>query len=144
MLLVIVGYFILELLASIKMGMTIGFGWSVVWVMATSFLGVFLLRLSPFAIMNTINHIGFKKFDMFSAQNAAISYILGAILLIIPGIVSDILGIILLGYTIYLRIFAKMPSERKNFNSNKGDDDVIDVEIIDSTNSDNTISKRWI
>jgi len=142
MLLVIVGYFILELLASIKMGITIGFGWSVIWVMATSFLGVFLLRLSPYAIMNTINHIGFKNFDMFSAQNAAISYILGAILLIIPGIVSDILGIILLGYTIYLRLFAKMPTVNKNNKFNKGDDDVIDVEIIDSTTSDNTTIKR--
>jgi len=141
MLLVIVGYFILELLASIKMGITIGFGWSVIWVMATSFLGVFLLRLSPYAIMNTINHIGFKNFDMFNAQNAAISYIFGAILLIIPGIVSDILGIILLGYTIYLRLFAKMPTVNNN-KFNKGDDDVIDVEIIDSTTSDNTTIKR--
>ena len=142
MLLVIVGYFIFELLASIKMGMTIGFGWSVIWVMATSFLGVFLLRLSQYAIMNTINHIGFKKFNMLSAQNAAISYIFGAILLIIPGIVSDFLGIILLGYTIYIRIFAKIPSETKKFNKDKGDNDVIDVEIIDSSSSDNTTIER--
>jgi len=141
MLLVIVGYFIFELLASIKMGISIGFGWSVIWVVATSFLGMFLLRLSPYAVIDTVNNIGLKKFNMISAQNAAISYILGAILLIIPGIISDILGVILLGYTLYLRIFAKIPS-RKNFNTNKGDNNVIDVKIINSSSSDNTTSKR--
>ena len=134
----LLGYFIIELLASIKLGISIGFGWSVVWVLVTSFVGAILLRLSPYAIMDSFNAIAIKRFDVLNAQNAAISYILGAILLIIPGVFSDILGIILLGYTIYLRLFTKIP-KNKEF---KGDDDVIDVEIIDSTNSDNTTSKR--
>jgi len=137
----IVAYFIIELLASIKLGITIGFGWSVVWVIATSMFGALLLRLSPYAIMDSFNSIGFKKFNIISAQNAAISYVLGAILLIIPGVFSDILGILLLCYTIYLRIFAKIPTNIQN-NNKKGDDDVIDVEIIDSANSDNTTFKR--
>ena len=139
--LILVAYFIIELLASIKLGIAIGFGWSVVWVIATSLLGGLLLRLSPYAIMDSFNSIGFKKFNIISAQNAAISYILGAILLIIPGIFSDILGILLLFYTIYLRLFAKItPKENKNYK--KGDDDVIDVEIIDSSSSDNISFKR--
>jgi len=140
--LLLVGYFIIELLASIKLGITIGFGWSLIWVLATSFLGVVLLRLSPYAVMDSFNQIAFKKFNIIDAQNAAISYILGAILLIIPGVFSDILGILLLGYTIYLRMFAKIAPEYKNSNHKKGDDDVIDVEIIDSTSSDNTTIKR--
>jgi len=134
----ILGYFIIELLASIKVGITIGFGWSVVWVLLTSFIGALLLRLSPFAIMDTFQKLGMEKFNVLNAQNAAISYVLGAILLIIPGVFSDILGIILLGYTIYLRLFTKMP-EVKQFK--EGDDDVIDVEIIDSSSSNNTHSK---
>ena len=137
----LVAYFIIELLASIKMGITIGFAWSVIWVIATSFIGGLLLRLSPYAIMDSFNSIGFKKFNLISAQNAAISYILGAILLIIPGIFSDILGILLLLYTIYLRMFAKI-APNKNTNYKKGDDDVIDVEIIDSNSSDDISFKR--
>jgi len=133
----LLGYFIIELLASIKLGITIGFGWSVVWVLATSFLGLLLLRLSPYAIMDSFQRLGLERFNILNAQNAAISYVLGAIFLIIPGVFSDFLGIILLGYTIYLRIFTKMPQEKK---FKKGDDDVIDVEIIDSTHSDNTRS----
>jgi len=138
----LVAYFIIELLASIKLGISIGFGWSVVWVILTSILGGVLLKLSPYAIMDSFNKIGFEKFDIVSAQNAAISYVLGAILLIIPGVFSDILGILLLLYTLYLRIFAKIEPERKNYTNYKGDDDVIDVEIIDTNDSNNTISKR--
>jgi len=137
----LVAYFIIELLASIKMGMTIGFGWSVVWVVATSVIGGILLRLSPYAIMDSFNSIGFKKFNLISAQNAAISYILGAILLIIPGVFSDILGILLLCYTIYLRLFAKI-TPNENIKYKKGDDNVIDVEIIDSDSSNDISFKR--
>ncbi len=139
--LLLVAYFIIELLVSIKMGIIIGFGWSVVWVVTTSLIGALLLRLSPYAIMDSFNSIGFKKFNLISAQNAAISYILGAILLIIPGVFSDILGILLLLYTIYLRMFAKIVPD-ENIKYKKGDDDVIDVEIIDSDSSDNISFKR--
>jgi len=135
-------YFILELLISIKFGISIGFGWSAVWVIGTSVAGAILLKNSPYAIMDSFQKIGFEKFNPISAQNAAISYVLGAILLIIPGIFSDILGIGLLFYTIYLRFFAKIPTKQNKFNKTKGDDDVIDVEIIDTSNSDNTSIKR--
>ncbi len=141
MLLILI-YFILELLLSIKFGMSIGFGWSVVWVVGTSILGAILLKLSPYAIADSFNKIAFERFDIVSAQNAAISYVLGAILLIIPGILSDFLGILLLLYTLYLRIFAKIPPKKENIYQNKGDDDVIDVEIIEPSSSDEPSSKR--
>jgi UPF0716 family protein affecting phage T7 exclusion len=129
----ILAYFIIEFLVSIKFGIAIGFGWSVVWVLLTSIVGVILLRLSPYAIIDSFQKIGFDKFNVISAQNAAISYVLGAILLIVPGVFSDFLGILLLCYTIYLRFFAKIPNIDNKFKNNKGDDDVIDVEIIDSS-----------
>jgi len=136
----ILGYFIIELLASIKFGITVGFGWSALWVIATSVLGGILLRLSPYAVMDSFQSIGLKKFNLISAQNAAISYVVGAILLIIPGIFSDFLGVCLLLYTIYLRLFAKISPTQKNHK--KGDDDVIDVEIIDTSSSSDTSIKR--
>jgi len=140
----ILGYFILELLFSIKFGMSIGFGWSVVWVVGTSILGGILLKLSPYAIADSFNKIAFEHFDIVSAQNAALSYVLGAILLIIPGILSDFLGIALLLYTLYLRLFAKMPQRNENIYQKKGDDDVIDVEIIESSSCDDSSSKRGV
>ena len=132
----ILAYFIIELLTSIRLGITIGFAWSTVWVIGTSMIGALLLRLSPYAIMDSFQKIAFEKFNIISAQNAAISYILGAIFLIIPGVFSDFLGLILIVYTIYLRLFAKIPKNNTNFQ--KGDKDVIDVEIIDTNSSNNT------
>jgi len=138
----LLAYFILEFLITIKTGIAIGFGWSVVWVIVTSLAGAILLKLSPYAIKDSFEQIGFKKFNIINAQNAAISYVLGAIMLIIPGVFSDILGILLLLFTLYLRFFTKMPREFENNNFNKGEYDVIDVEIIDSDDNSNTNSKR--
>jgi len=60
------------------------------------------------------------------------SYFVGAILLIIPGVFSDFLGLFALGYTLYLQFIAKITPEQTNTNFKpQGDDDVIDVEIID-------------
>jgi UPF0716 family protein affecting phage T7 exclusion len=136
-------FFIIEILFSIKVGIAIGFGWSALWVIATSVLGVGLLKLSPYAVLGSFERIAAQKFDIVSAQNAALAYILGAILLIIPGIFSDFLGVLLLLYTLYLNYFAKMPDvivkDKQDF---KGDSDVIDVEIIESTNDRFSNSKR--
>ncbi len=82
-------FFIIEILVSIKVGIAIGFGWSALWVIATSVLGIGLLKLSPYAVLGSFERIAAKSLIFVSAQNAALAYILGAILLIIPGIFSD-------------------------------------------------------
>ncbi len=64
------------------------------------------------------------------------AYMFGALLLIIPGILSDTFGVLALGYTLYLQFVAKITPEKPNFNQ-KGDDDVIDVEVIDEHDSSN-------
>ncbi|NPA27466.1 MAG: FxsA family protein [Epsilonproteobacteria bacterium] len=135
-------FFIIEILVSIKFGITIGFGWSVLWVVATSVIGIVLLKLSPYAVVKSFERIATQKFDILSAQNAALSYILGAILLIIPGVFTDFLGIFLLLYTLYLNYFAKMPDVKPKNEEFKGDSDVIDVEIIEYDNSIDSSTKR--
>ena len=78
------------------------------------------------------------KLDMRRFQNASMSYFIAAILLVIPGVFSDFLGLIALAYTLYLQFVAKITPEQPNNNFKKqGDDNVIDVEIIDEhTHSD--------
>ena len=72
---------------------------------------------------------------MKNFQNASTSYLIAAILLIIPGVFSDFLGLIALTYTFYLQFVAKITPEQTNNNFKKqGDDNVIDVEIIDEYN----------
>jgi 2-isopropylmalate synthase/UPF0716 protein FxsA len=131
--LIFIGLFFGELLASLKVGLVIGFGGSVIWIAGSALLGGLLIRLSPYALMQTFNTMNLSGFDVRNAHNAALSYLFAAILLLVPGVLTDGLGLVMLLYTIYLRLFATM--RPTNPYTQKGDDDVIDVEIIDESDS---------
>ncbi len=135
MMLILLLLFFAELFVSLRVGIAIGFGWSVVWILSTMILGGLLLRLSPYALMNNFQTFNFGRFDVRDVHNASMAYLLGAILLIIPGVLTDLLGLALLGYTLYLHLFATIrpKSKTNHFDpfAQEGDTDVIDVEIID-------------
>ncbi len=71
------------------------------------------------------------KLDIQRFQNVSMSYFVGAILLMIPGVFSDFLGLIALFYTLYLQFIVKITPEQTTHFTKQGDDHVIDVEIID-------------
>lgn len=125
--------FFAELFVSLKVGIVIGFGWSVVWILSTMVVGGLLLRLSPYALWNNFQTFNFGRFDIRDVHNASMAYLLGAILLIIPGVLTDLIGIGLLLYTLYLHLLATIrPTPKATHDPfNEGDNDVIDVEIID-------------
>ena len=128
----IIPYFFIELYVSLKTGENIGFAWSVIWIMGSFMLGMALLQKSQQTMMGNMQSMRQGKLDMRKFQNAGMSYFVGAILLMIPGVFSDFLGLIALFYTFYLQFVAKITPESKNNNFNpQGDDNVIDVEIID-------------
>ncbi len=135
MMLFLVLLFFAELFVSLKVGIVIGFGWSVVWILSTMVLGGLLLRLSPYALMSNFQSFNFGRFDVRDVHNASIAYLLGAILLIVPGVLTDLLGVGLLLYTLYLHMFATMRPTRqepyKDHFTDEGEPHVIDVEIVD-------------
>lgn len=131
MIFVLVPFLLLELFLSLKVGETIGFMWSAIWIVLSMLIGFRLLQASPFALMGNIAAVKSGKLSMKSFQNAATSYFAAAILLILPGVLSDFLGLIALVYTLYLQFIAKITPEQTNNYTKKGDDHVIDVEIID-------------
>ena len=128
-------FFLIELYLSLKTGESIGFFWSVVWIITSGAMGMILLQNSPHAIMGQMQSVQRGKLDLKKFQDASMSYFIGSILLIIPGVFSDFMGLFALGYTVYLHFVAKITPEQTNFQTNhqtnKGDDNVIDVEIID-------------
>ncbi len=124
-------FFLIELYLSLKTGETIGFFWSVVWIISSAALGMILLQNSPQTIMGQMQSVQMGKLDIKKFQDASMSYFVGSILLIIPGVFSDFLGLTALGYTLYLHFVAKITPEQTIYTQNKGDDNVIDVEIID-------------
>ena len=132
MIVLLVPFLLLELFLSLSVGENIGFMWSALWIVTSMILGFRLLQSSSLSMMGNINAVKNGKLSMKNFQNAATSYLAAAVLLIIPGVLSDFLGLIALAYTFYLQFVAKITPEQTNNNFKKqGDDNVIDVEIID-------------
>ncbi len=132
MIVLIIPFFLIELYLSLKTGENIGFLWSVIWIMGSFILGMALLQKSQHTMLGNMQSMKVGKLDVRGFQNASMAYFIGAILLIIPGVFSDLLGILALGYSIYLQFVAKItPEQTKNNFKKQGDDNVIDVEIID-------------
>ena len=129
---ILVPYLFLETYISLHMLESIGAFWATVWTFATMILGSVLLRNSPYTIFGNMQSLQQGKLDIRKFQDATTSYLLGAMLLILPGVLSDFMGVAALLYTVYLQFVAKITPEQPNIYQNtKGDDDVIDVEIID-------------
>ena len=136
MIFLVVPFLIAELILSLKVIEMIGAMWSLVWIIGTIFIGTTLLKNSQYAILGSLTAVSKGKLDLRNFQNASMAYMFGALLLIVPGILSDTMGVIALCYTVYLQFVAKITPEKPNFNQ-KGDDDVIDVEVIDERDSSN-------
>jgi len=137
----LIPFLILELFFSLKTGENIGFAWSVIWIVASFLIGMGLIQNGALSMQKSMQGLAKGKLNMKSFHDSATSYFLGAILLIIPGVFSDILGLIALLYTFYLQLGGTIPNSKyktniKN-NNKQGDEDVIDVEIIESSSHNN-------
>ncbi|RLA67610.1 MAG: FxsA family protein [Epsilonproteobacteria bacterium] len=127
----LIPYFFIELYLSLKTGENIGFLWSVVWIVLSFSLGMFLLKSSSHTMLANMQAMKQGKLDAKTFQNASMSYFLAAVLLMIPGVFSDFLGLLALLYTLYLQLVVKITPEQTNTYTKQGDEHVIDVEIID-------------
>jgi len=138
-------FLIFELFLSLEVGSQIGFLWSVIWILGSFMLGMGLIKNAHTTIQGNMKSLKEGKLNMKSFHDSATSYFLGAILLIVPGVFSDILGLIALLYTFYLQLGGTISSSKYKTNINyrnkhtntQGDDDVIDVEIIESSSRNN-------
>ncbi len=138
MVLALVPLFFLELFVSMWVGEQIGFGSSVLWIIVTMISGSLYLKNSSYTLMDNLTSAHLGKLDIKNANRASMAHFFGAISLIIPGVLSDGLGVLLLAYSFYLRLLAKITppkpnrfNQQKSSNQVKGDEDVIDVEIVD-------------
>ena len=130
LLLIIIGFPILEILVMIKVGQQVGAINTILLILLTAVVGIYYARIEG---LNTIRS-GFVNlyknkipvYEMISGASIAIA----AILLIIPGFVTDIMGFFLLFP--FSRRFLVTTWIRKNKTENKmRNDNVLDGEIID-------------
>ena len=138
-------FLIFELFLSLEVGSSIGFLWSVIWIVGSFMIGMGLVQNAHTKMKTNMQNLKAGKLNMKSFHDSATSYFLGAILLIVPGVFSDILGLIALLYSFSLQLGATIPSSKYKRNINyknkptntQGDEDVIDVEIIESSSRNN-------
>lgn len=136
-------YLFLEVIVSVNISSAIGGLATFLEIVFSAFLGIVILANFKTALRENLMAVSYNRIDLREFQNLSIFTIVGAILLIIPGFLTDIIGILL-----QFNVFTKMLVNRYSIyfdkyntkyqkNSTKKDNDVIDVEII----SDNALSK---
>ena len=121
-------YLFIETFVSVKIASAIGPFWTFVEIIATAIYGLWILRSMHLQMIATMQMLGSGEISIEEFERMNIATFIGAILLIIPGFFTDILGILLqfgvLSNFIAKKIF-KLRSQKKE------DDNVIDVEIIE-------------
>jgi len=137
-------YLFLEVLISVNISSAIGGLATFFEIMLSAFFGISILMNFRQTLTQNMAAVSYSCIDLEQFQKLNLFTIFGAILLIIPGFLTDILGILL-----QFSAFTTMAVNRYNVKSGKcntkfeennkikKDLDVIDVEII----SDNTTTK---
>jgi UPF0716 family protein affecting phage T7 exclusion len=128
-------YFFLEVLITVDIGAQIGGFATFLEIVFSAFVGFFLLTNFRYTLAQSMTALmnGSITVDQFQKMN--MMSLLGAILLIIPGFFSDIIGV-MLQFGFFGTFIAKkvLHLKEKKRRKNEGDyDDAIDVEVIDST-----------
>lgn len=132
MILLIPLFLILEIFLSFSFIDYIGFWPSIFWVFSTFFIGFFMLRFSSLALSHAMRSVDLTSIHkIHTVQQKSTAFMFGALLLMIPGLFTDILGLFCVLYIIYLQITDTIVPQKNNHN--QGEEDVIDVEVIERT-----------
>ena len=130
LLLIIIGFPILEIALMIKIGKLVGILNTILLIFFTAIVGIYYARTEG---LNTIrsgminlyqNKLPF--YEMISGASIAVA----AILLIIPGFISDSIGFLLL-FPFTRKIIISIWFKNKYKTSKQNDEEIIDAEIIE-------------
>ncbi|MCK5110793.1 MAG: FxsA family protein [Arcobacteraceae bacterium] len=148
-------YLFLEVMISSTISGQIGGLLTFVEILLTVVIGTTILKNFKFSLSEKINAVKNGEITQDEFVKSSVGKAIGAILLIVPGFFTDIIGILLqfgLFTIVFSKIFKFKPRASNNsnysqtnysyteFNSynqpkQKGEEDVIDVEIIDDNKS---------
>lgn len=129
-------YLFLEVFITIEIATQIGGLATFFEIVLSAFLGIFILMNFRHTLAENVYALRMRQIDMKDFSQRNLMGLFGAILLIIPGFLSDIIGILmqfsLLGSFVINRFTRKYPPHNYTHTTRK-DDYVIDAEIIDDT-----------
>jgi len=137
-------YLLLEVLISVNISSQIGGLATFFEIIASAFLGISILINFRKTLVENMTAVSYNCIDLEQFQRLNLFTLFGAILLIVPGFLTDILGILLQFSAVTSMIVNRYNVKSGNCKSSfteqtniKKDSDVIDVEII----SNNTTIK---
>ena len=137
-------YLFLEVLLSVNISSQIGGLATFMEIMLSAFIGISILINFRKTLLENMTAVSYNCINLEQFQKLNLFTLFGAILLIIPGFLTDLFGLMM-----QFSVFTSMLVNRYNVKSGncktdfnkvnnlKKDSDVIDVEII----SDNTLNK---
>lgn len=134
-------YLLLEVLISVNISSAIGGLMTFLEILLSALVGIAILINFRATLIENFRSVSSQTIDLMQFQKLNLFTLLGAILLIVPGFFTDILGILLqfsvLTSMIVNRYHVKSSGYKENFEQNniQKDYDVIDVEIISDNNS---------
>jgi len=130
-------YLFLEVLISVNISSAIGGLFTFFEIVISAIIGILILLNFRDTLFQNITAVSYQAIDLQEFQKLNLFTIIGAILLILPGFMTDIIGIFM-----QFSVFTSMLVNRYNVQSSgkyksediqkniKKDSDVIDVEII--------------
>jgi len=139
-------YLFLEVMISVNLASEIGGFNTFLELVASAFLGFVLLVNFRATLFENMQAFSMQKIDMQEFQRLNIFAVLGAVLLILPGFLTDIIGI-LLQFSVVTKMLVNRFTAKSTYQNSsyrqethtqihtEKDDDVIDVEIISSDSS---------
>lgn len=138
-------YLFLEVLISVNISSSIGGLATFFEILLSAFIGISILVNFRTTLLHNITAVSYHAIDLKEFQKLNLFTIIGAILLIIPGFLTDILGVFM-----QFSVFTSMLVNRYNVKSGnyktdhthdniekniQKDSDVIDVEIISDSST---------
>jgi UPF0716 family protein affecting phage T7 exclusion len=126
-------YLFIEVLVSVEFASRLGGLLTFLEIIVSAFIGLFLLTNFRYTLSKSMNGLMSGAISVQDFQKMSLFTLIGAVLLIIPGFFSDILGV-LLQFSFFGKLFASKILNLKNKKNihREGKDDAIDVEVIDS------------
>ena len=134
-------YLFLEVLISVNISSAIGGLGTFFEIMMSAFFGISLLVNFRQTLTENLRAVSYNSIDLEQFQRLNLFTIVGAILLIVPGFLTDIFGVLLQFSAFTSMAVNRYHVKSQNCNTDlknnhiKKDSDVIDVEIISDNSS---------
>ncbi len=130
-------YLFLEVLVSVEIASAIGGLATFVELLLSAAVGIVILLRFQATLSENMRAVSMRRIDLMQFQKLNLFTLFGAVLLIIPGFLTDIIGILLqfraITGILVNRFSAKWPTHTPTYSPK--DSNVIDVEIISDHSS---------